>query len=139
MRYCTLVIILLAAFAVSLSTPSLAAEDGIAAIKIEGIERVDEATVRSYIAVRKGDAFDPGLLDTSLKSLFRTGLFADVQLVREGQVLLVKIKENPVINKVSFEGNSALSTETLEKEVQLRSRTVYTRTKVQNDVQRLLD
>ena len=47
--------------------------------------------------------------------------------------------ENPIINRIAFEGNQRLDDEVLEAEVSLRERVVYTRTKVQNDVKRLLD
>ncbi|KAF0138155.1 MAG: outer membrane protein, partial [Rhodospirillaceae bacterium] len=53
--------------------------------------------------------------------------------------LMVKVVENPIINRIAFEGNLRLKDEVLEQEIQMRPRMVYTRTKVQNDVQRLID
>lgn len=73
-----------------------------------------------------------------MKALFNTGLFADVAIGRKGDVLTVRVVENPIINRIAFEGNRAISDESLEAEVQLRPRVVYTRTRVQNDVQRVL-
>ncbi len=111
----------------------------IAEIRIEGTQRVEPETVRSYMQVQPGDPFDPDKLDKSLKSLFATGLFADVTLRREGNALVVRVVENPVINRIAFEGNHKLSDETLNQELQLKPRTVYTRSKVQADVKRILD
>ncbi|HEV2551513.1 MAG TPA: outer membrane protein assembly factor BamA [Stellaceae bacterium] len=111
----------------------------IAEIRIEGMQRVEPETVRSYMKVQPGDPFDSGRVDESLKSLFATGLFADVTLRREGDALVVRVVENPIINRIAFEGNHKLSDETLTQEVQLKPRTVYTRTKVQSDVKRILD
>ncbi len=111
----------------------------IAEIRIEGTQRVEPETVRSYLTVQPGDTFDPERIDKSLKSLFATGLFADVTLRREGDALVVRVVENPVINRIAFEGNHKLSDETLNQEIQLKPRTVYTRTKVQSDVKRVLD
>ncbi|HXP12804.1 MAG TPA: outer membrane protein assembly factor BamA [Stellaceae bacterium] len=108
-------------------------------IRIEGAERVEPETVRSYLQVGPGDAFNSDLLDKSLKSLFATGLFTDVTLRREGNALIVRVVENPVINRIAFEGNKKLKDETLLSEIQLKPRTVYTRQKVQSDVARLLD
>jgi outer membrane protein insertion porin family len=108
-------------------------------IRIEGTERVEAETVRSYLAVKPGDAFNPDSVDRSLKNLYATGLFSDVSMRREGNTLVVVVVENPIINRLAFEGNSKLSSEDLTNEVQLRPRVVYTRTKVQNDVQRILD
>lgn len=111
----------------------------IAEIRIEGMQRVEPETVRSYMKVQPGDPFDSDRVDESLKSLFATGLFADVTLRREGNALIVRVVENPIINRIALEGNHKLSDETLTQEVQLKPRTVYTRTKVQSDVKRILD
>jgi outer membrane protein insertion porin family len=108
-------------------------------IRIEGTQRVEPETVRSYLLVQPGDPFDADRIDRSLKSLFATGLFADVTLSREGDALIVRVVENPIINRIAFEGNHKLSDETLQSEVQLKPRVVYTRTKVQSDVKRILD
>lgn len=108
-------------------------------IRVEGSQRIEGATVRSYLTVQPGDPFDPQRIDQSLKSLFATGLFADVTLRRDGETLVVSVVENPIINRISFEGNKRVKTEDLTSEVQLRPRVVYTRTRVQNDVQRILE
>ena len=108
-------------------------------IVVTGTQRIDPETVTSYMLVAPGDAFDSARLDRSLKALFGTGLFADVTLRREGNTLVVAIVENPVINRIAFEGNKRIEIEDLEREVQLRPRLVFTRTRVQQDVQRILD
>jgi outer membrane protein insertion porin family len=108
-------------------------------IRIEGTQRVEPETVRSYLLVQPGDAFDADRIDKSLKALFATGLFSDVTLGRESDALIVRVVENPVINRIAFEGNKKLSDQTLTDEIQLRPRIVYTREKVQSDVKRILD
>ena len=105
---------------------------------VDGAQRIEPETVRSYLLIRAGDAFDPARVDRSLKSLYATGLFADVSIRREGDVLVVSVVENPVINRIAFEGNRKMDDEVLEAEISLRPRVIYTRTKVQNDVKRLL-
>lgn len=126
---------------IALSTGAMAQEafDGgiIREIRVEGSQRIEGATVRSYLTVQPGDNFDPEKIDQSLKSLFATGLFADVSIRREGGVMLVQVVENPIINRIAFEGNKRIKTEDINPEVQLRPRTVYTRTRVQNDVERI--
>jgi outer membrane protein insertion porin family len=111
----------------------------IADIKIEGIQRIEPETVRSYLLLQPGDPWDPERVDASLKALFATGLFADVKLDRQGNTLVVRVVENPIINRIAFEGNSKLSDKDLNAEIQLRPRVVYTRSRVQNDVKRILD
>jgi len=116
-----------------------AGEDTVREIRIEGAQRIEPATVRSYLTLQLGDKFDPAKMDESLKSLFSTGLFADVTLRREGSALVVRVVENPIINRVAFEGNSKIEDKQLLDEIQLKPRTVFTRTKVQQDVRRILD
>jgi outer membrane protein insertion porin family len=108
-------------------------------IRVEGNQRIEAATIRSYMAVGIGDPFDPAELDQSLKNLFATGLFDDVALRPEGGALVVVVVENPIINRIAFEGNRRLDDETLSNEVQLRPRVVYTRSRVQNAVSRILE
>ncbi|MBC8158794.1 MAG: outer membrane protein assembly factor BamA, partial [Alphaproteobacteria bacterium] len=107
-------------------------------IIVEGGQRIEIDTVRSYLLIREGDAFDPLRVNRSLKSLFATGLFADVAIRRRGDTLVVNVTENPVINRIAFEGNDRLKDEELETEVTLRPRIIYTRSKVQADVKRIL-
>ncbi|MFQ5773193.1 MAG: outer membrane protein assembly factor BamA [Kiloniellaceae bacterium] len=118
---------------------SILGEGTIREIRVEGTQRIEPETVRSYMRVNPGDRFDPVRLDRSLKNLFTTGLFADVTLRREGDALIVSVVENPIINRIAFEGNRRLDDDTLSAEITLRPRVVFTRTKVQNDVQRLLE
>jgi len=108
-------------------------------VRIEGSERIEPETVRSYLTVQPGDQFDADKLDKSLKVLFATGLFADVTMRRDGNALIVKVVENPIINRVAYEGNDRFDDKALNDEVQLKPRTVYTRTRVQADVKRILD
>ncbi len=108
-------------------------------IIIEGTQRIEPATVRSYLLVDPGDPFDPAILNETLRNLFDTGLFADVRLSRVNDSLIVEVDENPIINRIAFEGNSEIDNESLRGEVELRPRVVFTRTKVQNDVARLTE
>ena len=111
----------------------------VAAIKVEGNQRIEESTIRSYMLVQPGDRFDADRLDRSLKSIFATGLFIDVTLRREGNVLVVRVVENKIVNRIAFEGNHKLTDELLRPELQLRSRGIFTSSLAQSDRQRILD
>ncbi len=132
-----------AAFALSGLTQPLNAQTRpgpvVEEIRVVGTQRIDPSTVNAYMQIKPGDNYDPAKVDDSLKNLFNTGLFADVTLRREGDAVVVQVVENPIINRIAFEGNRKLDNEVLLSEVSLRPRVVYTRTKVQGDVQRLLD
>ncbi len=108
-------------------------------INVEGNQRIEESTVLSYMVVREGLAYSQQQVDQSLKTLYQTGLFADVQIQQANGVVTVKVVENPIINRIAFEGNSKTSDKTLTDEVQLKPRMVFTRSKVQSDVQRIIE
>src|SRR5260370_33381166 len=96
-----------------------AAAGTIANIRIEGIQRIEPETVRSYLLLQPGDQWDAERVDRSLKALFSTGLFADAKLIRQGNTLLVRVVENPIINRIAFEGNSKLSDKDLNGELRV--------------------
>jgi outer membrane protein insertion porin family len=103
-------------------------------IVVQGAQRIDQTTVLSYLPIRPGDTVDAAVLDVAVRTLSRTGLFANVQLGVQNGDLIVTIVENPIINQVVFEGNSALSEDKLTEEVTIKPRGIYTRAKVQEDV-----
>ena len=108
-------------------------------IVVQGTHRIEQNTVKSYLLLQEGDRFDRRRMDQSVKSLFATGLFADVFISRQAGTLIVKVVENPVINRIAFEGNRRVEDKELRTEITLRPRVVFTRAKVQNDVKRILD
>jgi outer membrane protein insertion porin family len=111
----------------------------IRSILVEGNKRIEARTVQSYLLLEPGDGFDPDRIDLSLKTLFATNLFADVSIDRRGDDLVVRVVENPIINRVIFEGNRALKDDKLREEIQAAPRGVFTAARVQSDVQRVLE
>ena len=108
-------------------------------IRVEGTQRVEDETVRAYLIIREGSIDSADLVDRSVKTLFSSGLFADVTIRREGNGLVVTVVENPIVNRISFEGNSAINDDTMKKEAELSARQIYTRAKVQDDVERFIE
>lgn len=123
------------------STGALIAQqaDVIQSIEIDGNQRIENRTILTYLKLKVGDEFDRREISDALKDLFATGFFADVKLLRRGSTLIVRVVENPIVNEVAFEGNERIETEDLEKELTLNSRSIYTKTKLQQDVKRVLD
>ena len=83
-------------------------------IRIEGLKRLPDGTLLNYLPVQVGDPLDSKQIVFSIKELYKTGFFADVQLFRDGDALIVKVKERPSISEVNFSGNSAIDSKTLE-------------------------
>ena len=108
-------------------------------IAVSGNLRVDAETVLSYLPLRVGERAEPAALDAALKALYATGLFADVQIAEQGGRLVVTVQENPIINRIAFEGNNVLNDETLRSETLVRERATFNRTQVQSDTQRIID
>ena len=108
-------------------------------VKVTGNRRVEPETVRSYLQFGPGDRYNPVAIDDSLKALFATGLFTDVRIRFNGGVVIVNVVENPIIHRVAFEGNKEVKDGDLASEVQLKSRSIYTRARVQGDVQRIIE
>ena len=110
----------------------------IQSIKVEGNQRIENATILSYMLVQPGDPFDPDRMDRSLKTLYATGLFQDVRLTREGDTLSVHVVENPLVNRVAFEGNHKVTDDEMKSQIQLRPRAVYTPALAEQDRNKIL-
>lgn len=111
----------------------------ISAIEVRGNQRIEAATVRSYMLVQPGDPYDADRVDRSLRTLFGTGLFKDATITRNGSTLIVQVVENPSVNRVAFEGNRKVSDDVLQAAIQLRPRAVFTPQVAQADRQTMLD
>lgn len=108
-------------------------------IQVQGNQRVEANTVASYLLFAPGDPYSETRLDTSIKTLYATGLFADVSIdPRDGNVL-VSVIENPIINRVILEGNKSLKSDKITDEISAEPRAIFTRSSVQEDVTRIIE
>ncbi|MBL4618393.1 MAG: outer membrane protein assembly factor BamA [Robiginitomaculum sp.] len=108
-------------------------------VVVYGNQRLEVGTIQSYLLLGPGDPFNPQLIDLSLKTLFATGLFADISISENNGALVVSVVENPIINRVIFEGSRALKEDKLRDEVEAQPRAIFTRARVQSDVQRIVE
>lgn len=95
------------------TTAQAAEEFVIEDIRVEGLERITPGTVFNYLPVKVGDRFDDTLSGEAVRSLFQTGFFDDVRLERDGNVLVVILKERPAIGNITVTGNKDIKTEDL--------------------------
>ena len=114
-------------------------EGSIRSIRVEGTQRIEPETVLSYLTIKPGDRHDAEQVDYSLKRLFATGFFADVGIFREGDDVIIRVKENPIVNRVAFEGNKALDDDKIGDEVKIHPRSIFTNSRVQGDVTRIIE
>jgi len=108
-------------------------------IVVEGNRRVEADTIRSYFRPGPGGRIGPEQEDEALKAMIATGLFSDVRISHAGGRIVVTVAENPVINRVAFEGNKKAKDEQLQAETQSKPRGTLSRPTVQADVQRIIE
>ena len=108
-------------------------------IEVKGNRRVEAETIRSYFKHGPGGGMTAEQENEGLKALIATGLFQDVQIAHAGGHLVVSVIENPVINRIAFEGNSKAKDEQLQAEIQSKPRGTLSRPTVQADVQRIIE
>src|SRR4051812_8661672 len=118
------------------ATAALAQSSSIA---VEGNRRVEADTIRSYFHLSAGERLDAAKIDAGLKALYATGLFQDVRISQPGGRVVVTVVENPVVNRVAFEGNKKLKDEQLTGEVQSKPRGTFSRPMIQADTQRIVE
>ena len=107
---------------------------------VRGNERIEPTTVISYLPIQVGETVDTAKIDVAYKALFRTELFSNVTIDLESNGdLVINVVENPIINRVLFEGNSSIKEDKLRDEVTVRPRGIFTRNKAQQDVGRIVE
>jgi len=131
--------ILVGACCVTVASSGVAVAQSASSIVVEGSRRVEADTIRSYFKPGPGGRLGPEQEDEALKALLTTGLFADVRISHTGGRIVVTVVENPVINRVAFEGNKKAKDEQLTAEVQSKPRGTLSRPTVQADVQRIIE
>ncbi|MDP5012439.1 MAG: outer membrane protein assembly factor BamA, partial [Alphaproteobacteria bacterium] len=108
-------------------------------IRIEGNQRIESETIHSYLPIKVGEEFLPNQLDESLKALHATGYFTDVHVSNDNDTMVVKVEENPIINRIAYEGNSKLKDDVIQQEIKFRPREVLSRARIQEAQQRVLE
>jgi outer membrane protein insertion porin family len=112
----------------------------IRSISVSGAERLEPETIRSYANLSPGQTYTAETLDTALKDLYATELFADVQILgADTGAIVIQVRENPVINRIVLEGNKRIKDDKIQPEIRLAPRQIFTRSKVRADVDRIIE
>jgi outer membrane protein insertion porin family len=118
---------------------SVARAQTVNSIVVQGNQRVEADTIRSYFRAGTGGRLDAFAIDEGVKTLYATGLFQDIQSSIQGGRLMLTVIENPVIDRIAFEGNKKVKDEQLKGEIQSKERGTLSRPMVQADVARLVE
>src|SRR6201993_5191070 len=119
--------------------PSAVHAQTLSSIEVVGNRRVEIETIRSYFHPGPGGTLSGPAIDDGLKALIETGLFQDVRINRAGPKIIVTVVENPVINRIAFEGNKKVKDEQLSAEIQSKPRGTFSRAVVQSDTLRIAE
>jgi outer membrane protein insertion porin family len=84
-------------------------------IRVEGLQRISEGTIYNYLPLSPGDELNPSNARSAIRELYRTGFFQDIGLEREGNILVITVRERPAISTVSLSGNKAIKEEELRR------------------------
>ncbi|HZP67779.1 MAG TPA: outer membrane protein assembly factor BamA [Rudaea sp.] len=84
-------------------------------IRIDGLQRISAGTVFTYLPVEKGDRVTSERVQQAIRALYKTGFFTDVQVSRQGDILVITVKERPAISKIQIKGNKDIKEEDLLK------------------------
>jgi outer membrane protein insertion porin family len=82
-------------------------------IRVEGLQRISAGTVFSAVSINVGDMADDVRIAQLVRELFKTGYFLDVDIGRDGNVLVIGVSERPSISEIKIEGNKAIESEAL--------------------------
>jgi outer membrane protein insertion porin family len=95
------------------------ADTKISKIIIENNHRIESKTIESYLKLKVGDLYNDKIEIESIRNLYSTEFFDDINMKFNNGVLLVKVYETPMIIDIKFEGNSKIKTNDLEQNVDL--------------------
>lgn len=84
-------------------------------IEAQGLQRLDEGTVLTYLPLTTGDELNDLTERQAIKALYASGLFQDVQLLRDGDTLIIRVVERPQIASFDIEGNEKVGGDELKK------------------------
>jgi len=84
-------------------------------IRVEGVQKIEPGTVFNYLPIKVGDRVDDKIVRESIQILFATGFFNDVELKRDGQVLVVVVTERPSIASIEYSGNKDVRDEAIDE------------------------
>ncbi|MGP9805764.1 outer membrane protein assembly factor BamA [Paracoccus sp. NSM] len=118
--------------------PWQASAQTISAIRVEGNQRVEEGTIRSFMNLPAGNA-SPGEINDALQRLQNSGLFETVEIVQQGGTLVVRVREYPTISRINFEGNRRLNNERLSEIIRSQERRIYQPSQAIQDAQAIAE
>ena len=109
-------------------------------IKVNGNDRVSKDTIILFSDIKKGDEIDKSILNKSLKNLYETNFFEDVKVSFENQILLITVKELPIIQEIIINGIKRKTTvKELKEAISLKEKNPFNQAQIKNDLNLILN
>lgn len=102
-------------------------------VQIDGNQRIEDGTILTYAGIARGQSVSAGQLNSAYQAILGSGLFETVELVPQGNKLVIKVTEYPTISRISFEGNRRLKDDALSAAVESQERRVFSPTAAERD------
>ncbi|WP_434612258.1 outer membrane protein assembly factor BamA [Tabrizicola sp. M-4] len=114
-------------------TPAAAQSYSFSSVVVEGNQAIEPATIIAYAGIGRGETVSAARLNDAYQSIVNSGLFESVELIPEGNRLVIRVVEYPMINIVNFEGNARLKDEELAEIAKSKGRRVYSPSQAEED------
>ena len=115
------------------------ANEKVSAIRIEGNLRVDRETILAFISLSEGSEYNPEDINLTLKELYKTGFFENVEVIDENNIVTIIVNENPVLNLIAFEGNKRFEDEILSKIIDLKKNQIFSKKIVSDAISKIIE
>ncbi|SEK98430.1 Beta-barrel assembly machine subunit BamA [Roseovarius azorensis] len=129
----TVAVMLLAFILLGAVTPATAQSYNFSSVVIEGNQRIEPATILNFAGIERNTTISAGELNDAYQKILASGLFEQVELVPQGNTLLIRVIEFPTINRIAFEGNNRIKDEDLQGFIQSKVRQVFSPSQAERD------
>ncbi|ETW13315.1 OMP85 family outer membrane protein [Roseivivax marinus] len=120
-------------------TPAAAQSYTFTNVSIEGNQRIESGTILSYAGIARGETVSGGELNAAYQRIQNSGLFEQVEIVPQGNTLVIRVVEFPTVNNIAIEGNRRIDDEALLPQVSSQPRRVYSPTQAEADANAIVE
>ncbi len=106
-------------------------------VDVQGNQRVEAGTILTYARISRGQRLSAGELNDAYQRILASGLFESVDMVPQGNTLVIRVVEYPTVNRIVFEGNKRIKDEDLAPIVQSQTRRVFSARVAEQDAQKI--
>ena len=115
------------------------ANQKVSEIRIQGNLRVDRETILAFISLTEGSEYNPEDINLTLKELYKTGFFENVEVLDKNNIVTIIVNENSILNLIGFEGNKRFEDEILSEIIQLKKNQIFSKKIVSDAISKIIE